>query len=291
MELFKKKLSDLSEAAENKFFVMNVASILKVIDKEKSISKEDIQLVERMYDAFLNDTLANPSDFKSYLNRERTLIVAWVSPTDSVVSFSWLRLPKNWDEKKEYPLYVQLHGRWDVAENPISYMSYTFVEAPSTTTAFEDGYFLSPWGRGNQWYLGISKTDIWECISEFEKIAKVDPKRKYLSGHSMGGYGTWHIAQESKNTWAAIGIHSGAFNFYNKDYITIDYANNLKNMPTYFVWGDKEISLKEKNIEAHRLLKKAGNENLNITVFKGGHDYNEVDVENMYNWMRKFKKE
>ncbi len=291
MELFKKKLSDLSEDANNEFFSIHLESILKVINAENSIYKEDIELAEKMYNAFLNDSLANPSDFNSYLTRKRMLILAWVSPTDSVVSFSWLRLPKDWEVEKEYPLYVQLHGYWDVAAKPISFMSYTFVEKPTTTKAFEDGYFLSPWGRGNQWYEGISKTDIWESIAELEKIAKIDPKRKYLSGHSMGGYGTWNIAQESTDTWAAIGIHSGGFGYRDENHVTSEYANKLKNTPTYFVWGDEEVELKKKNIEAHRLLENAGNSNLKIAVFKGGHDYNEIDVENMYNWMRTFKKE
>ncbi len=63
MELFKKKLSDLSEDADNKFFSIHLESILKVINAEEAIYKEDIELVEKMYDAFLNDSLANPSDF------------------------------------------------------------------------------------------------------------------------------------------------------------------------------------------------------------------------------------
>jgi predicted esterase len=291
VELFKKKLSDLSDAADHKFFVIHLESILQVINAEKSISGTETALLEKMYNAFLNDSLANPSDFDSYLNRKRTLILAWVSPTDGITSFSWLRLPKDWDEKKEYPLYVQLHGLWDVAANPISFMSFTFNENPSTTTAFEDGYFLSPWGRGNQWYHGISKTDIWESSAELEKIAKIDPKRKYLSGHSMGGYGTWHIAQESQNTWAAIGIHSGALWYNNAKYVTSEYADKLKKTPTYFLWGDEEVKLKKKNIEAHKLLENAGNSNLKIAIFKGGHDYNDIDVEHMYKWMRTFKKE
>ena len=143
IKLFEKKLSDLSEVADNKFFVIHLESILQVIKAEKSISKTETKLLEGMYDSFLNDSLANPSDFNSYLKRKRTLILAWISPTDSVVSFSWLRLPKDWDVEKEYPLYVQLHGYWDVAAKPISFMSFTFNEKPSTTTAFEDGYFLS----------------------------------------------------------------------------------------------------------------------------------------------------
>ena len=291
-KLFKEKLSDLSESADNKYFKIHLKSMLQVINAEKSFSQKDNEILEKLYDVFLNDSLANPSNFDSYLNRKRMMILAWVSPTDNAVSFSWLRLPKDWDAEKEYPLYVNLHGLWDVADEPINYMSFTFIENPLTSTPFEDGFSLTPWARGNQWYHGISKIDMWESIAELEKIAKVDPKRKYLNGFSMGGYGTWHIAQESANTWAAIGIHSGALGYNGSKYITPEYAEKLKNTPTYFVWGDKEDDLLIKgNIKAHKLLEKAGNPNLKIAIFKGGHDYNQIDLENMYNWMRTFKKE
>lgn len=290
--LLNEKLTELAAKTDNPFFFRHLKSIQKIINDQKSISKKETALLVRMHDAFLNDTLANPSEFGSYLSRERTMILAWTSPTDGAVSLSWLRLPKNWDAKKTYPLYVELHGYWDVAEKPIGYMSYPFVEKPSTTRAFEDGYFLSPWGRGNKWYHGISKTDVWESIAELEKMAKIDSTRKYLCGHSMGGYGTWHITQESDSIWAAIGIHSGSL-FYNKSkYLTPENADKLKNIPTYFVWGKNEDqTLVESNEKAHKLLKASGNQNLKLITFDGGHDYNEVDVENMYNWIRTFKKE
>ncbi|MCG8373487.1 MAG: hypothetical protein MI700_08150 [Balneolales bacterium] len=292
VQLLNQKLSALAEEADHELFTHHFNSIQRVIDAERKLSVEEVEILENMYSAFLTDTLANPSDIESYLNRERTMILAWTSPTDGKVSFSWLRLPKDWNPGKEYPLYVHLHGFWDVAEGPISYMSYTFNVDPSTTTAFEDGYWLSPWGRGNKWYQGISKTDVWEAIAEIESLVTIDQNRKYLSGHSMGGFGTWSIAQESTEIWAAIGIHSGALFHSNSEYLESEYAENLNDIPVYFVWGDKEESvLIESNETAISLLNESGHQNLFITTFDGGHDYNEVDVENMYNWMRTFSKQ
>lgn len=288
---FDQRLSELASESDNELFSTHFRSIQQVINGEKVISPDEAELIERMYDAFLNDSLANPSNIQSYLNRERTLIIAWTSPTDGKVSFAWLRLPKDWDSEKEYPLYVHLHGYWDVAAEPISYMSYTFVESPSTTYAYEDGYWLSPWARGNEWYQGISETDVWEAIEETERLTNIDLTRKYISGHSMGGFGTWQIAQKSNDIWAAIGIHSGALWYNRSNRLNDEYATKLKDIPTYFVWGDKEeTGLIESNEKAIMLLEKAGNQNLIFTTFNGGHDYNEKDVENMYEWMRTFKK-
>ena len=37
-----------------------------------------------------------------------------------------------------------------------------------------------------------------------QKKYKVDPKRVYLTGLSMGGYGTWSLAAAYPESWAAI---------------------------------------------------------------------------------------
>ena len=78
-----------------------------------------------------------------------------------------------WDAEREYPVYVQLHGLWDVAEDRIRYLAYPFSN-PGTSFAFEDGYLVSPWGRGNLWYRGIAETDIWEGLAAVKRLVRVD---------------------------------------------------------------------------------------------------------------------
>ncbi len=290
--VLKQKLDELANNSTEPLITDHFLSIKAVIDAERRISTEEAKILEGMYIAFLQDTSTSPANFESYLNRQRTLILAWESPTDRKTSFSWLRLPKDWDPEIEYPLYVHLHGSWDVAAEAISYMGFTFVADPSTTTAYEDGYWLSPWGRGNKWYQGISKTDVWEAIDHFEAKVNIDPTRRYLSGHSMGGFGTWYLAQESSENWAAIGLHSAALFYEDAELVTQEYAEKMKDVPTYLVWGNNEDEgYHVTNGELIRLLKEAGNQNVKDTLFVGGHDYNERDVEAMYEWMRTFSKD
>jgi predicted esterase len=229
---------------------------------------------------------ANAKQLSTYLARKRPFIISWISPTDGQISFSWVTLPKNWNPNTSYPLYVQLHGLWSVASNTIEYMTYPYLNAASTSFAFEDGYVLSPWGRGNMWYIGISETDIWECIAALGEHVSIDPTRKYLCGHSMGGYGTWHIALNSSNTWAAIGLHAAAI-WYNTSEIGSTAANKLKNVPVYFVCGTSD-DLLSANQYLFQMLRQVGNQNLSFVTFAGGHDYRQVDVEDMYLWMHKF---
>jgi len=291
IEALKDTLVKLSENTDNSFFRMHCSSIVSVIDSKSRYTSNDSTFLENTYKAFNNQSdPANAKELATYIKRQRPFILSWVSPTDGAVSFSWLNPPKNWNPEDRYPLYIQLHGLWSVASNSIEYLTYPYLGSASMDSSFEDGYLLSPWGRGNLWYQGISETDIWECMGALENIVQVDPVRKYLSGHSMGGYGAWRIASKSPGTWAALGIHAGALWYNNSDLVNASVAEVLKDVPTYFVCGTND-GLLEINQTAYHLLEEAGNPNLQFVTFVGGHEYLEENVENMYLWMRNFVNE
>ncbi len=141
---------------DNDFFRMHCNSMLAVINSKYSLNLADSTLPHKHIQC-LHERRAirpMPQNMSTYLQRKRPLIISWVSPTDGAVSFSWLTLPKDWNPENTYPLYVNLHGLWSVAGNSIEYMTYPYLQSPSNSTAFEDGYLLSPWGRGNFWYKG-----------------------------------------------------------------------------------------------------------------------------------------
>jgi hypothetical protein len=254
-------------------------SILQVIAAGDHRSSVDDQGLRSLWASFTSvSTPHSPQLRESYLDRSRPLIVSWISPTDGQVSFVWLTLPAHWDPELEYPLYIQLHGLWDVAQDRVSYLAYPFSN-PGTSDAFEDGYLISPWGRGNQWYRGIAETDIWEGMATVKTLVRVNESRQYLCGHSMGGYGAWHIAHRSPDVWAALGVHAGALS-YDMNEVDASVAAALRNLPTYFVVGASD-GLLDVNQLAFALLRDAGNPNLVFVTFPGGHDYRQSDVEAM----------
>ena len=173
-----------------------------------------------------------------------------------------------------------------MAQDRIPYLAYPFSH-PGTSYAFEDGYLVSPWGRGNLWYRGIAETDIWEGMAAVKALVRVNESRQYLCGHSMGGYGAWHIAHRSADTWAALGVHAGALQ-YDAGELNASVAAELRDLPTYFVVGTSD-GLLGVNQGAYTLLQNAGNPNLAFVTFPGGHDYRQVDVEAMYLWLRRFE--
>jgi predicted esterase len=285
----RRALEGLSSQSGETLLGLHFRSVLQVVDAGDRGSSEDSTHIKTLLTAFSDPSVPrSPMLPESYLTRSRPLIVSWVSPTDGQVSFAWLTLPANWDSGREYPVYVQLHGLWEVAQERLRYLAYPYSSGPGTSFAFEDGYLISPWGRGNQWYRGISETDIWEGLAFVKSLVRIDADRQYLCGHSMGGYGAWHIAHRSAGTWAALGLHAAALQ-YDGSELTPAIAAALSALPTYIVVGTAD-GLLSINAIVYAQLRDAGNPQLSFVTFPGGHEYRQQDVEKMYLWMRQFER-
>ncbi|NJK87342.1 MAG: hypothetical protein HC906_16515 [Bacteroidales bacterium] len=289
---FKDSLENLSDRTESELLKIHFSSILEVIHSKANLTRTDSNSIRSIYNAFfVNPTSCDLTELSTYTSRCKSLIISWVSPTDAAVSYTWFDLPKNWNPENEYPLYVYLHGLWDVADDKLRYLANPYSSSADSTAnvvAFEDGYHIAPWGRGNLWYQGISETDIFECIARIESLFKVNQKRKYIGGHSMGGFGAWYISSRSVDIWAGVGIHAGAL-WYGGGY-TPNSHFALRNTPVYFVCGDKD-GLIVYSEYSYQTLHNIGNKNLKYVTFPGGHDYWQRDVDGFYLWIRNFEKQ
>jgi len=284
-------MQHLSASTDNKYLKLHYQSMCRVAESKLHLMTYDYTSLDYLFYQFTDTNHANsPRKLSSYADRKRPYIVSWVSPTDGRTSFALLITPTNWNPEEAYPLYVSLHGLWPVADNPIDFMAYNFLDGLEENEPFDNGYLIFPWGRGNIWYEGIGETDVWESIHEVESIVKVDPKRKYLLGFSMGGYGAWYIGQKSPDTWAALGIYAGALNNGGYPVVDLATAEKLKNVPTYFVVGDQD-GFQVVDTTAYNLLRSVGNTNIFFTKFPGGHDYQYNNLNNMYQWIKNFTNE
>jgi predicted esterase len=281
-------LGGLANAAADPLLRHHFRSMIEVIASGDRGSATHSQIIATLWEAFRDGSAPfSPRAAASYASRGRPLIVAWVSPTDSQVSFAWLTVPAQWEPAREYPLYVMLHGLWEPAADPLTYLAFPYSNPGGASFAFEDGYLLSPWGRGNQWYRDIAEVDIAEAVTATKRLVRVDRTRSYLCGHSMGGYGAWRIVRKSPpDTWAALGVHAGALG-HDSDEMTAEAVRVLRDVPTYFVVGAADRFLAV-NQSAYGLLRDAGNPELAFVTFPGGHDYRQQDVEQMYLWLRQF---
>lgn len=101
------------------------------------------------------------------------------------------------------PLVVVLHG-WGVDEH--AWFKFT----PVKRVAEQFGYVVAaPYGRGNWWYRGPAEQDVLATIADVRTCVRIDSRRIYLAGHSMGGWGTWFIGLRHPDVFAAIAPMAG----------------------------------------------------------------------------------
>lgn len=99
------------------------------------------------------------------------------------------------------------------------------------------------------------------------KTEHIDPSRVYLTGLSMGGFGTWETAFEYPDTFAAIAPICGGAGVR---WVT---ASRLKTMPAWIFHGDKDGAVPVENShKIHDALQKLGAP-VKLTIYPGiGHD-------------------
>jgi predicted peptidase len=99
------------------------------------------------------------------------------------------------------------------------------------------------------------------------KTERIDTSRVYLTGLSMGGFGTWETAFEYPDTYAAIAPVCGGAGVR---WVT---AERIKHLPAWIFHGDKDGAVPVENShKIHDALKKIGAP-VKLTIYPGvGHD-------------------
>jgi predicted peptidase len=99
------------------------------------------------------------------------------------------------------------------------------------------------------------------------KTERIDTSRVYLTGLSMGGFGTWETAMEYPDTYAAIAPICGGAG------VRWVMADRIAKLPCWIFHGDKDAAVPvEFSHKIHDALKKIGAP-VKLTIYPGvGHD-------------------
>ncbi len=136
-----------------------------------------------------------PLDVKGPAENRR---VTFVSDIDGSVQY-YGYLPAA-GEPGAKALFLSLHGASVEALNQSgSYvpLSWGHVVAPTNRRPF--GFSWEDWGR----------LDALEVLALAADKLDIDEDRVYLTGHSMGGHGSWHLASHYPDRFAAVGPSAG----------------------------------------------------------------------------------
>jgi pimeloyl-ACP methyl ester carboxylesterase len=127
-------------------------------------------------------------------HHERTFI----SHIDGSVQYYSLA-PSTSDEPGQ-AFVLSVHGASVEATNQTrayKQKDWAHIIAPTNRRPF--GFNWEEWGR----------LDALEVLHEARKIFRTDTARTYLTGHSMGGHGTWFLGATYPDKWAAIAPAAG----------------------------------------------------------------------------------
>lgn len=194
----------------------------------------------------------------------------FISEIDGSVQYFALNPAQVMDGKPK-TLVLSVHGANVEAFNQASsYFPKKWAHIVAPTNRRPYGYDWEDWGR----------LDALEVLNLFKSKWAIDPARIYLTGHSMGGHGTWHLGATFPDQFGAIGPSAGWISFFSyalRDTSrqqsplekmllraasasrTTALAENYKQLGIYIIHGDSDRNVPvEQSRRMVKLLKKIG---------------------------------
>lgn len=171
-----------------------------------------------------------------------------------------LHVPDGYEKEssKQWPLMMFLHGAGERGDNLDVVKKWGPPKLVEEGKAFPFILISPQCPAGQRWNVEHLNRLLEKVISEHN----VDQKRVYLTGLSMGGYGTWALAARYPNKFAAVAPVCGG-----GDPRT---ANKLLEIPIWAFHGDADrvvpLSETTKMVDA---IEEQGGKKIKLTVYEG----------------------
>ncbi|MEQ8762898.1 MAG: prolyl oligopeptidase family serine peptidase [Planctomycetota bacterium] len=190
--------------------------------------------------------------------------------------------PLEREEGKTYPVVLFLHGAGErgddprllekhfldrIVESPVRERFPCYVIAPQCPK--DDMWSRTIWSNRESSEQAKEPTEAlaaaWAIFQkEIERLPAVDPSRLYLTGLSMGGFGSWELAARHPETFAAVVPICGGGDERQ--------AERLINVPIWAFHGAKdEVVPVERTRSMIAAIRKAGGEPLYTEFPEEGH--------------------
>jgi acetyl esterase/lipase len=126
------------------------------------------------------------------------------------VAFEYtLHVPDSYDPFTPAPLLVALHGGGPGGPTGVVGNGQQALTLYATELRDRDYIVVCPTAKAAPWSQPVNDAVVTTLLEEVRALYNIDENRVYLTGHSMGGYGTWHFGPKYCEDWAAIGPTAG----------------------------------------------------------------------------------
>jgi predicted peptidase len=199
-----------------------------------------------------------------------------------------LFIPRDYasSQKKKWPMIVFLHGVDERGDDLRIISDFALTKQLNVMPDFPFFVVAPLCPLRTYWDRPRPAVMVKKIIDDIGREFFIDEKRIYLTGLSMGGYGTWYIASKYPDLFAAIVPLCGAAN--------PEIAEKIKHIPAWVFHGVKDpIVSVRKSMDIVIALKKAGHKFLRFTAYPHlEHDCWTETYANMslYSWLLAQKK-
>src|SRR5262249_41963171 len=170
---------------------------------------------------------------------------------DGVESTYVVFVPHDYKGDKAYPLILFLHGAGSTGNDGDKQVQGGLAPAIKKQEKTFPFLVVFPQSQKRSWKADSEDGKrALAILAEVQKSYKVDGKRVYLTGLSMGGAGTWSLAAAHPEMWAAMVPLCGMG--------SADSASRIKNIPCWYFVGDQDKKPYANNQEMIAALKAVG---------------------------------
>ena len=197
-----------------------------------------------------------------------------------------IALPEDYEAKESHPLVLFLHG---VGERGDGQLDRVKINGPPKLIARGKRYpciVVSPQCPSNRWW---DAAELSALLDHLEATYKVDAKRIYVTGLSMGGYGTWDLAMRQPNRFAAIAPVCGGGNTR-----TVKYLDKI----TAAIWafhGEDDTVVSVEELYAMQAEQKKRGVEMKVTIYPGVGHNSWVDAyesnDELFDWLLSHSRE
>jgi predicted peptidase len=119
-------------------------------------------------------------------------------------------VPAGWNKKKKWPVILFLHGAGERGDDNLAQARVGIGPALEKHKSSLASVVVLPQCPKNRWWSepdmqALALSTLQQALTEF----RGDKSRIYLTGLSMGGYGTWSIVQSQPRKFAALAVVCG----------------------------------------------------------------------------------
>ncbi|NEU05482.1 dienelactone hydrolase family protein [Clostridium senegalense] len=194
-------------------------------------------------------------------------------------------LPQSYNTNVKMPLILSLHGSGECGKNIEGVKKWGIHKILRLNDNFPFIVVSPQCPNGEIWEMQFNA--LKDLLDKIENDYNIDAERIYLTGYSLGGYGTWNFAILNPERFTAIVPISGGA-------ISPKKALCLKNLPIWVAHGDNDTAVNfEESKRIVDCLKKY-NSNIIFKVYEGrGHEVCTTAYEEpeLFQWLLKQKKQ